>query len=67
MAGALPGSRHIVITSSSVDNPSVITTADTHHLITGDVVAIFGHTSVDPDINDNPAAAEAWKLIGHTV
>lgn len=62
-----PGNRHIPIATSSVANPTVITTVDDHGLVTGEVVAIFEHTSVDPDINDNPAAAEAWKLIGHTI
>ncbi len=63
-----PGNRQIPITSASEANPTVITTADDHHLVSGDVVAIFGMAGgIDPDINDNPAAAEAWKLIGHTI
>lgn len=62
-----PSNRHIPITSSSIAAASVITTANNHGLVTGDVVAIFDHTSVVPDINDNPAAAEAWKLIGHSI
>lgn len=63
-----PGTRQIPIMSASVANPTVITTADDHHLVSGDVVAIFGMAGgIDPDINDNPAAAEAWKLIGHTI
>jgi hypothetical protein len=59
--------RRIPIATSSVAAASVITTDDDHGLVTGDVVAIFDHTSVTPDINDNPAAAEAWKLIGHSI
>lgn len=39
------------ITSSSVANPSVITAAAAHGLVTGDTVLIAGHTSVTPDIN----------------
>ena len=62
-----PSSQHITITSSSLANPSVITTTNNHGLVTGDVVAIFDHASVAPDINDNPTAAEVWKLIGHSI
>jgi hypothetical protein len=63
-----PGNRHIAITSASLANPSVITTTDNHNLASGEVVAIFDMAGlIAPDINDNPAAAEAWKLIGHTV
>jgi len=61
-----PTARRVPITSSSVANPSVITTDDPHGLVTGDVVAIFDHASVTPDINDT-AAAQAWTAIGHTV
>jgi hypothetical protein len=59
--------RGIDILTSSVANPSIITTARAHGLVDNDKVAIFGHVSVAPDINDNPTAAEAWKLISHTV
>jgi hypothetical protein len=62
-----PSSPRVGIVSSSLANPSVITTDGVHGFVTGDVVAIFGHTSVVPDITDNPAAAEAWKLIGHSI
>ena len=64
-----PGQRHIDIVSSSIEagDTSVITTLGHHHLVTGDMVAIFTHASVVPDINDNPTAAEAWKLIGHSI
>lgn len=62
-----PTARRIPITSSSVANPTHIVFDDPHGLVNGDVIAIFGHASVTPDINDSPAAAEAWKLIGHTV
>lgn len=63
-----PTARRIPITSSSIEAgaESIITTTDPHGLVTGDVVAIFGHTSVSPDINDD-ATAEAWTDIGHTV
>ena len=61
-------SQHIAVTSVSVANPSVITTDFVHGLASGDVVAFFDVIGdVAPDINDNPDAAEAWKLIGHTV
>lgn len=39
------------IVSSSVANPSVITTAAAHGLTTGDRVTIAGHTGSTPDIN----------------
>jgi hypothetical protein len=60
-----PTAEQIPITSSSVANPSVITTDYEHHLVTGDVIAIFDHTSVSPDINDSGTGA--WQFIGHTV
>lgn len=41
----------VAVTSSSLANPSVITTAVPHGLVTGDVVVFTGHTSVTPDIN----------------
>jgi hypothetical protein len=62
-----PAAQRIAITSSSVHATSTITTTINHGFASNDVVAIFDHTSVTPDINDNPAAAEAWKLIGHTI
>lgn len=63
-----PAAKHIDIVSSSVESgaTSIITTEDAHGLVTGDVVAIFDHASVTPDINDD-AVAEAWTEIGHTV
>jgi DNA-binding XRE family transcriptional regulator len=49
----------VAITSSSVANPSVITTA-TNTFKSGDTVTIAGHTSVTPDINgDNVATVTA--------
>lgn len=39
------------IMSSSVANPTVITTAETHGLTTGDEITIIGHTGSTPDIN----------------
>lgn len=41
----------VTITSSSVANPSVITTAAPHSLTTGDVVLIAGHSGSTPSIN----------------
>lgn len=41
----------VSITSSSVDNPTVITTAADHELVTGDSVLIAGHGGSTPDIN----------------
>ncbi len=41
----------IVIASSSVANPSVITTASAHYLVTGETVTIAGHAGSTPDIN----------------
>lgn len=43
----------ISVTSSSVANPSVITTATAHGYVTGDKVNIAGHTGSTPDINGN--------------
>lgn len=60
-----PTAEQIEITSSSLANPSVITTAGNHRLVTGDVIAIFEHLSVAPDINDSGAGA--WQYVGHTV
>lgn len=60
-----PAAEQIPITSSSVANPSVITCPSAHHLVTGDVIAIFNHTSVAPDINDSGVGA--WQFVGHTV
>lgn len=58
----------VPIATSSIEagDTSVITTDDNHNFATGDVVAIFDHASVAPDINDT-AAAEAWTAIGHTI
>lgn len=39
------------VTSSSVANPSVITTSEPHLFATGDLVRIAGHTGSTPDIN----------------
>lgn len=41
----------VTITSSSVANPTVITTAAAHGLTTGDSVLIAGHAGSTPDIN----------------
>jgi Lambda phage tail tube protein, TTP len=41
----------VAITSSSVANPSVITTAAPHGLADGDVAIIAGHTGSTPSIN----------------
>lgn len=41
----------ITIATSSIANPSVITTTTAHGFETGDTVLIAGHTSVTPDIN----------------
>ena len=40
------------ITSSSVANPTVITTATAHGLTSGDGIVIAGHTGSTPDINN---------------
>lgn len=40
-----------VIVSSSVANPTVITTEAAHGLASGDIILITGHASVTPDIN----------------
>lgn len=41
----------ITITTSSVANPSTITTAAAHGLVTGDTVLIAGHSGSTPSIN----------------
>ena len=43
----------VAIASSSVANPSVITTSAAHGLQTGDTVEIAGHSGSTPDINGN--------------
>jgi len=43
------------VTSSSVANPTVITTAAAHGLQAGDLVTIAGHTGSTPDINGSHA------------
>ena len=48
-----PQAKSIDIVSSSVANPSVITTATPHGLVSGDVIAISGHTGSTPSINDD--------------
>ena len=45
------GQRTVPITSSSVANPSVITTPVPHGLTTGDSVLISGHSGSTPSIN----------------
>jgi len=64
-----PAALRVPITGASVEAAaiSIITTPDDHHLVTGDVVAIFEMAGgITPDINDT-AAAQAWTGIGHTV
>jgi hypothetical protein len=46
----VPASSSVNITSSSTANPTVITAASAHGLISGDIVTIAGHSST-PDIN----------------
>jgi hypothetical protein len=46
-----PNDVAISITSSSVANPTVVTTAQPHKLTTGDTVIIAGHTGASPTIN----------------
>ena len=50
---AITTAADVAITSSSVANPTVITTASNHGLATGDWVVIRGHTSVAPSIDGN--------------
>lgn len=53
-ADSLDGSGHqntIPITSSSVANPTVITTSAPHGLTTGDVVVISGHSGSTPAVD----------------
>lgn len=47
--------RDVPIASSSVANPSVITTPVAHRLTTGDTVLISGHTGSTPSINGEHA------------
>jgi hypothetical protein len=49
-------SAAVAITSSSVANPSVITTPAAHGLSTGDHVTISGHTGSTPSINGEHVA-----------
>lgn len=50
-AGAVIVLTNITITSSSVANPTVITTATPHGLLTGNKVKISGHTGSSPAID----------------
>lgn len=45
----------VAITSSSIANPTVVTTA-AHRFVSADTVTIAGHTSVTPDINGDRVA-----------
>jgi hypothetical protein len=44
------------VTSSSVANPTVVTTSEAHGLATGDVVSIAGHSGSTPSLNGQSAA-----------
>lgn len=48
----VPGFTQLTITSSSVANPTVITTSGAHGLTNGDIVYISGHTGSTPAISD---------------
>jgi hypothetical protein len=49
--------RSQTITSSSVANPTVITTPEAHGIVNGEIVYIAGHSGSAPDINgDSPVA-----------
>lgn len=65
-----PEAKGIPIATSTIEagDFTTITTVDLvpHGLVVGDVIAIFAHEAVAPDINDT-AIAEAWTAIGHTV
>ena len=52
-SGSAVAKTPVTITSSSVANPTVITTAAAHGLVTGDQVAIAGHTGSTPAISGN--------------
>lgn len=63
-----PTAEQVPITGASVEAgaTSIVTCPDAHHLVTGDVIAIFGMAGgITPDINDSGAGA--WQYIGHTV
>src|SRR4051812_13236768 len=49
--GVTPSGGTVAITSSSVANPSVITTGSAHGLATGDITTIAGHSGSTPSIN----------------
>lgn len=51
-AGLVTVLNNVAITSSSVANPTVITTATAHGLTTGNQVIIRGHSGSTPSIND---------------
>lgn len=52
-----PGILSVPVVSSSVANPSIITTSAPHRLQTGDTVLIAGHVGSTPDINGEHAVA----------
>lgn len=49
---AEPNNQNIPITSSSVANPTVITTTVPHGLVTGDTVVIANHSGSTPSLNN---------------
>jgi len=59
--------NNTAITSSSVANPSVITTTTAHGLTTGNKVYIVGHTGSTPDINSTVYVATVTGTTTFTI
>ena len=58
--------NNVAIATSSVANPSVITTSTAHNLQTGNKVYITGHTGSTPDINGSVAGTYTVTVINST-
>ena len=57
----------VTITSSSIADPTVITTATDHGLTAGDKIIIAGHTSCTPDINGIQTVLEVLTTTTFTI
>lgn len=57
----------VTISTSSIADPTVITTATDHGLTTGDKIIIAGHTSCTPDINGFQTVLEVLTTTTFTI
>jgi hypothetical protein len=59
--------RNVAVTSSSVANPSVITTATAHGMTTGESVVLTGHSGSTPSINGTQYLATVTSTTTFTI